>query len=329
MNEKLPQGSFIVTTQQHVITVIGGTGFLGKYVVQQLARAGYRVRVVARNPEGALSLRTMGDVGQIALVAGNINNISTLIPALEGAYGVVNLVGLLAESGKQNFAAVHAQGAEKLAAAAKAAGVSRFVQISALGVDKAHGSSYARTKLLGEKAVVAAFPDATVLRPSVIFGPEDNFFNQFACMARFAPALPLIGGGHTKFQPVYVADVAHAVERAITHREYVGRTYELGGPSTYTFKQILEYILLLTVRSKPLVPLPFAIASALGTVNEIAHKIIPLIPLKLTHDQVNLLKNDNIVSPDALGFADIGIIPTALEVVVPEYLARFHKKVVA
>lgn len=309
--------------EQRVVTIIGGTGFLGRYVVRQLARAGYRLRVVARNPEAALHLKTAGDVGQIALIAGNLNDMSTIAPALKGAYAVVNLVGVLAEGGSQGFSRLHAQGAERLAFAAHIAGVQRFIHISALGVDKAQNSAYARSKLNGEKAVQAAFPNATILRPSVVFGAEDNFFNQFARMASLAPALPLIGGGKTTFQPVYVGDIAQAVETSLARADTAGETYELGGPHTYSFRQILEYILLLIGRSRLLVTIPFPLASLIGSVAQ----LLPRPPL--TRDQVKLLKHHNVVGRDTKCFAHLGITPTAIEMVVPGYLARFHKKAVA
>lgn len=310
-------------TQNHIITLIGGSGFLGRYVVRRLAKAGYRLRIICRNPDAAAHLKTAGDVGQIALVAGNIARPETLRGKLDGSFAVINLVGVLFESGSQNFTTLHARGAELLAMAAKSAGAARFIQISSLGVDLAVDSAYARTKLLGEKAVQAAFPGATILRPSVVFGPEDNFFNQFAQMASLAPALPLIGGGHSKFQPVYVDDVAAAVEACLAHEETIGETYELGGPRTYSFREILEYILRITGRKRWLAPLPFSLASIIGAAGE----FLPKPPL--TRDQVRLLKYDNVVSSGAKNFAHLGITPTAVETIVPSYLARYNRKAAA
>jgi NADH dehydrogenase len=301
-----------------IITVIGGTGFLGRYVVRELARQGYRLRVVARHAEDGLELKTAGNLGQIAVVSGNLAQIDSIRPHLEGAFAVVNLVGLLFERGRQKFSALHAQGPEKLAQAAKAEDVAHFVQMSALGVDRAN-AQYARTKMLGEKAVRAAFPEAVILRPGVVFGPEDRFFNQFAQMAMAARALPLIGGGKTKFQPVYAGDVAQAVRAAIENPACAGKTYELGGPEAYTFRQILEYILKVTGRKACLIPLPFPLAAIGGAFAE----FLPRPPL--TRDQVRLLHYDNVVAPDAQGFRELGIQPTAVEMLVPDYLARFRK----
>jgi uncharacterized protein YbjT (DUF2867 family) len=306
-----------------IITIIGGTGFVGRYVVRLLARSGYTLRIIARNPDAALHLKTAGDVGQIVLVSGNLAHPDSLNGKLDKSYAVINLAGILFEHGRQSFSHLHAQGAEKLAQMAKAAGVTRFIHMSALGVDKATGSQYARSKMIGEKAVAAAFPDATILRPSVIFGPEDNFFNQFAHLATIAPALPLIGGGKTRFQPVYVGDVAQAVEACLTHAEAPGQMYELGGPQVYTFKEILEFILRTIGRRRALMPLPFPLAATMGAFGE----LLPRPPL--TRDQIKLLKSDNVVSPSAKTFANLGIHPTTIDIIVPEYLARFNRKAAA
>lgn len=306
--------------QQQVVTILGGTGFVGRYVVRLLASAGYTIRVVSRNPGAALHLKTAGDVGQIVLMQGNLAEPDSLFGKLDNSYAVINLVGILFEGGRQNFTNVHAQGAEHLAKMAKACGVQRFVQLSSLGVDKAKGSHYARSKLLGEKAVMAAFPEATILRPSVIFGPEDHFFNQFATMASLSPALPLIGGGRTRFQPVYVGDVAKAIHTCLIRPDTMKHTYELGGPHIYSFKEIIEYVLRIIDRRRKLITLPFGLASLIGAFTE----WLPGAPL--TRDQVKLLKFDNIVSPNALTFQTLGISPTAVEIVVPGYLARFNKK---
>lgn len=317
--------------EQKVVTIIGGTGFVGRYVVRLLAQAGYTLRVIARHPENALHLKTAGSVGQIVLVGGNITEPQSLIGKVEDSYAVVNLTGVLFESGKQqNFAHVHAHGAEKLAQMAKAAGVQRFIQMSALGVDKAKSSDYARTKLLGEKAVLTAFPEATILRPSVIFGPEDNFYNQFASMAAMAPALPLIGGGVTRFQPVYVGDVAAAIRACLTRADALGQVYELGGPNVYSFKDILEYIMQLTGHKRCLIPVPLGMASAIGRASEFAYwGSYGFWKPKLTRDQVRLLKSDNVVSAGAKTFANLGIAPMAVEMVVPEYLGRYARKAAA
>ena len=309
--------------EQRVITILGGTGFLGRYVVKRLANEGFRLRVVARNPSDALELNTSGHVGQIALIAGDITKPESYAAALTGSYAVINLVGILFERGKQNFTAVHSLGAEKLAIAAKAAGAERFIQISALGVEHEFGSSYARSKFLGERAVAMAFPEATIIRPSILFGAEDNFFNKFAKMANISPALPLIGGGRTLFQPVYVDDIARAIEICLSRNDTKGEVYELGGPQVYNFKQILEYILAVTGKNRKLVALPFSVASLIGRLGE--HCPTP----PLTRDQVKLLKYNNTTNPDLKSFAHLGITPTAMEFIVPEYLSIFSKKAAA
>lgn len=312
--------------KDQIITVIGGTGFLGRYVVQHLAREGFRVRVVARNPDAALHLKTAGNPGQIDLLSGNITKPETIAPALAGAYGVVNLVGILFESSSQNFADIQAKGAEDLAKMARTAGAQHFVQISALGVDHVFGSEYARTKLMGEKAVMNSFPGATVLRPSVIFGAEDHFFNQFAAM----PFFVVIGGGKTRFQPVYVDDVAKAIIACLKNPQTKGQVYELGGNATYNFRALINFVQKHLLRKKPVIRLSFGAASAAALKFELAHKIIPIIrsPL-LTRDQVKLLKHDNVISPGAKTFADLGITPQPLELIVPRYLSRFNQRKMA
>lgn len=301
------------------VTVVGGTGFLGQYVVRNLANAGYLVTVISRYPTQAEELKVCGDVGQVTLVAGDIRNVAAFTNILEQSWAVVNLVGVLYESGKQNFNNLHAEGAGNLAKAASKAGVERFIQISALGVDEASNSKYANTKHDGEKAVLKHFPDATILRPSVLFGEEDNFFNQFARMACWSPALPLIGGGKTRFQPVYVGDVAEAVCVALEHNNTQGRIYELGGPRVYSFKQILHYICNVTGKKRWYVPLPFWAAKLKAT-------FLQMLPNPLlTRDQVRLLKTDNVVHDSAKNFEHLGIVPRGIDEVVPSYLARFAK----
>jgi NADH dehydrogenase len=301
-----------------LVTVFGGSGFIGRYVVQRLARAGWQVRVAVRRPNEALFLKTSGDVGQVTPVAANIRDDRSVAAAVAGADAVINLVGILYASGKQSFDAVQAKGAARIAAAAKAAGATRFVQISAIGADPSSDSAYARSKAEGEQAVKLAFADATILRPSIVFGPEDDFFNRFARMAMMSPVLPLIGGGHTKFQPVYVADVADAVARALEDEGTMGKTYELGGPRSYTFRALMEMLLKEIGRCRLLVPLPFALATLKAS-------FLQLLPIKLlTVDQVRLLKRDNVVSANALGFKDLGITPTALEAILPSYLDQYR-----
>lgn len=301
-----------------LVTVFGGSGFIGRYVVQRLARAGWQVRVAVRRPDEALFLKTAGDVGQVTPVAANIRDDRSVAAAVAGADAVVNLVGILYQSGRQKFDDVQAKGAARVAAAAKAAGATRFIQMSAIGADAGSQSLYARSKAEGEQGVKLAFPGATILRPSIVFGPEDDFFNRFARMAMLSPALPLIGGGHTKFQPVYVADVAAAVERALEDAGTIGKTYELGGARTYAFRDLLSLMLKEIGRCRLLVPLPFPIAMMKAS-------FLQLLPMPLlTVDQVRLLKKDNVVSAGALGFKDLGLTSTALEAVLPTYLDKYR-----
>lgn len=301
-----------------LVTVFGGSGFIGRYVVQRLARAGWQVRVAVRRPDEALYLKTAGDVGQVTPVAANIRDARSVAAAVAGADAVVNLVGILYESGRQKFDAVQAKGAGNVAAAAKAAGAERFIQISAIGANAGSRAAYAKSKAAGEQAVKAAFDGATILRPSIVFGPEDDFFNRFARLAMLSPALPLIGGGHTKFQPVYVADVAAAVEKALDDASTAGKTYELGGPRVYTFRDLMSLLLKEIGRCRALVPLPFALASLQATFLQ----LLPIPPL--TVDQVRMLKTDNVVGAGALGFKELGIAPTTVESVLPTYLDKFR-----
>jgi NADH dehydrogenase len=302
-----------------VVTVFGGSGFVGRAVVQELARGGARVRVACRRPDEALRCKPAGDVGQIVPIPANVRDDASVAAAVRGADAVINLVGVLYESGRQTFHAVHAEAPGRIAAAAAAAGAKRLVHVSAIGADAAAGSAYARSKGAGERAVRAAFPAATIVRPSIVFGPEDGFFNLFAGLARFTPVLPLIGGGHTRFQPVYVGDVAEAVRAALVSADAAGRTYELGGPRVYSFRALLELMLSVIERRRLLVPVPFCLATAEAFFLE----KIPM-PL-LTRDQVNQLKTDNVVTPGAAGLADLGIRATALEVVLPTYLTRYRR----
>lgn len=308
---------------QDLITVFGGSGFVGSQVVRALAKQGLRVRVAIRQPHLAHTMRLLGDVGQIEVVQANIRNEASIRRALTGAQGVVNLVGLLYETGRQKFQSVHVMGARNIAKVAKELGVPRMVQMSALGADENSASKYARTKAMGEQAVRELMPQAVVVRPSIVFGPGDNFFNKFAEMAVLAPALPLIGGGHTKFQPVFVGDVAQAICKALTDPDLAGKTLELGGPGVFSFRQILELILAETGRKRLLLPLPFPIAAMMGSVFELA-ALTPVAP-PLTSDQVELLKTDNVVSGAYPGLADLGITPTSVEGIIPAYLYRFRK----
>jgi NADH dehydrogenase len=306
------------------VTVFGGSGFVGRHVVRALAKRGWRVRPAVRRPDLAGHLQPMGGVGQIMPVQANLRYPDSVMRAVDGTDAVVNLVGILYETGRQRFDAVQAEGPRAIAKAAVRAGVRSFVQMSAIGADAASPAVYARTKAAGEAAVLAEVPSSVILRPSIIFGPEDNFFNQFAGLARMLPALPLIGGGETRFQPVFVGDVAEAVARAIEGQATAGAVYELGGPAVMTFRQILEYILAETGRSRPLVPLPFAVAELQGRILE----MLPFRPL-LTRDQVLMLRTDNVVSEAAKAegrtLEGLGITPESVEAIVPTYLYRFRR----
>jgi NADH dehydrogenase len=301
-----------------VVTVFGGAGFLGRSVVSSLARQGAHVRVACRRPDEALRCKPMGDVGQVAPVAANIRDDASVAAAVDGADAVINLVGILYERGRQGFDAVHRDGAGRIARAAASAGVDQLVHISAIGADPQAASDYARSKGDGEQAVKAAFDKAVILRPSILFGPDDEFFNRFAAMARVSPVLPLIGGGRTRFQPAFISDVAEAVVSALTKPDTAGRTYELGGPEIYSFRQLLELLLTVIDRKRLLVPVPFWAAMAKAFFLE----LYP-VPL-LTRDQVRLLRRDNVVTEGVAGFADLGISPTAPEVILPTYLSRFR-----
>jgi uncharacterized protein YbjT (DUF2867 family) len=301
-----------------VATVFGGSGFIGRHLIKRLAKTGTIIRVATRHPSSANFLRTNGSVGQIIPIAVNIHDDASVAAAVRDADIVINLIGILYESGNNTFRGTQGDAPGRIARAAKAAGAQRFIQISAIGADASSTSEYARSKAAGEQAVLKAFPEATILRPSIVFGPEDGFFNRFAAMARIAPALPLIGGGHTKFQPVYVGDVADAIMKALENPAAQGKTYELGGPRVYSFKEIMELVLAETRRKRFLVPVPWSVAEFQG-------KILGKLPKPLlTLDQVELLKRDNVVAPGAATLNDLGINPTAAEVIIPTYLDRFR-----
>jgi uncharacterized protein YbjT (DUF2867 family) len=306
-----------MTMNTNLVTVFGGSGFLGRHTVRALARAGWRIKVATRHPNRAFFLRPLGTVGQIDFVKCDVADADSVAHAVMGSSAVINLTGILFQSG-QTFADVQAEGAAHIAQAAAAAGVGALVHVSAIGADSDSDAEYAVTKAEGELAVREAFPNAVILRPSLIFGPEDGFFNKFAAMARFLPGLPLIGGGKTRFQPVFVGDVAQAILAALGRQD--GRTYELGGPTIYTFKELMQLILLETGRKRVLLPLPFGIAS-------LKAMFLQLLPNPLlTVDQVRLLRHDNIVSPTAAGLSDLGITPTSAEAVIPAYLWRYRAK---
>lgn len=312
-----------------LIVVFGGSGFIGRYVVKALCKRGKRVRVPMRRPHVGQELRLMGDVGQVELIQANVRYPDSVARALEGADGVVNLIGLLSEKGTQTFSDVQAKGAETIAQAAKAAGVTRFVQVSAIGADANSKAVYARTKAQAEAAVRAAVPTASILRPSIVFGAEDGFFNRFADMAKFAPALPLIGGGKTKFQPIHVQDVADAVANALDQPTARGRIFELGGPKVYSFKELLQFILTTIDRKRGLAPLPFFVAQPMGAVMDAVFRLNPFADPPLTGDQVEMLKSDNVVG--ASGDKSVGVIGDlgvteleTVEAIVPSYLWRFR-----
>ena len=308
---------------QKLVTVIGGSGFLGRHIVRALARLGCRVRVAVRRPDLAGHLQPLGTVGQIMAVQANVRFPDLLAAACSGADAVVNLTGILHRSGAQTFDAVHVAGAEAAAGAARQAGAGVFIQCSSLGADRNSPSAYARTKAEGETRARSAFQGAVIMRPSIVFGPEDSFFNRFAAMSRFLPALPLIGGGRTRFQPVYVGDVAKAVATMVDRRIADGRTYELGGPQVFTFRELMRFMLDTVGRRDLLVPLPFFLAKAQAA-------ILQLLPNPLlTVDQVELLRADNVVSEAARAegrtLEGLGIRARTIEAIVPSYLYRYRR----
>lgn len=306
-----------------LVTVFGGSGFVGAQAVRALAKAGWRVRVAVRAPNTSYDLRPLGEVGQIQPVRCDITSPEDVAAALKGASAAVNLVGVLNENGKRTFQALHVDGARNVAEACKAAGIARLVQISAIGADANSASAYARSKAAGEAAVRAVLPEAVIIRPSIVFGAGDDFLNRFASLAVMAPALPLIGGGETKLQPVYVGDVAEAIARATTRADAAGRTFELGGPAVWTFGDVLKYILRETKRERALIPLPFGVARIIGGLAQITagFGITPL----LTKDQVVSLESDNVVASGAEGLEALGVEATGLEAIAPAYLWRYRK----
>jgi NADH dehydrogenase len=308
------------------VTIFGGSGFIGRYIVQRLAQQGAVITVVSRHAGRARHLQPMGDVGQIVTVNASLAHEDVIRQSMVGADSVINLVGILAESGRQRFETLQHDGAALIARLATETGVQRFVQFSAIGADQASPSTYARSKARGEEAVKVHFPSATILRPSIVFGPEDEFFNRFARMAQYSPILPLIGGGISKFQPVYVGDVADAAVTTLNSDLSAGKTYELGGPLVYSFRELMEMLLALIDKTDDelllnrhaLVSIPYAIAEFLG----VFAQLLPNAPL--TRDQVKLLRRDNVVSPGALGLRELGIEPTAAALILPTYLSRYR-----
>lgn len=305
------------------VTVFGASGFVGRHVVRRLAAEGARVVAAQRDAEAAKFLVPMGDVGQVVPVSCNVPDRAAVERLLQGADAVVNLVGILYETGSQTFAHIHAAAPGIIAAAAAAAGIKRLVHVSALGADRASASAYARSKAAGEVAARKALPETVVLRPSVIFGAEDDFFNRFARLATISPVLPLFGGGRNRFQPVYVGDVADAVVTCLGRSGTAGRTFELGGPAVYSFRELMELILAETGRRRLLLPLPMAFADIIGAAGDALASLGIKPPL--TRDQAVQLRIDNVVSPGAHGLGDLGIEPCAAEAVLPSYLDRYRR----
>ncbi len=315
-----------------LVTVFGGGGFLGRHVVRALAKDGWLVRVAVRRPDLVFHLQPSGNVGQITAVQANLRYLDSLAAALRNADAAVNLVGILREQGRQTFDAIHREGAANVAAAVRDAGIGHFVHMSALGADSNSPSAYGRSKAAGELAVQAALPGAIILRPSVVFGPEDHFFNRFAALARLSPLMPLIGGGVTKLQPVYAGDIAKAVAAGVKGGAAAGTTYELGGPEVRSLREIIEFILAETGRKRFLLTLPFGPARGFGEISELLAKLtLGLMPedFVLTADQVKLLQQDNIVSTAAATerrtLNGLGIAAESFEALVPAYLLRYRK----
>lgn len=314
-----------------LVTLFGGSGFIGRYAARKLVEAGWRVRVAVRRPHLANDVRLAGVPGWVDIVQANVRNRESVARAVEDADAVVNLVGVLFEKGEQSFEGAQSRGALNVAELAGQAGVKRFVQMSAIGADETSPSDYARTKAEGEKAVRDHFPEAVILRPSIVFGPEDEFFNRFAGLTRFAPALPAIGGGRTRFQPVYAGDVAEAILAAVEREDAAGKTYELGGPRIYTMNEIYDFIFETIDRPRGKLPLPYFIAKPMGLTFGAIWRA-PFLPMHtvfgdppITGDQVELLKSDNVVAEDALTLADLGVTELeSIEAIVPSYLWRFR-----
>lgn len=306
-----------------LVTIYGGSGFVGRYIARRMAKDGWRVRVAVRRPNDALFVKPYGVPGQVEPVLCNIRDERSVRAAMLGADAVINCVGILAESGKNKFNAVHVEGAERVARIAASEGVARLVHISALGADAQGASTYARTKAAGEAAVLGAFPSATILRPGLIFGAEDNFFNRFASQSVLSPVLPIVGGA-TKFQPVYVGDVAQVA--ALAAEGEANGIYELGGPEVATLRELMGKMLQTVQRRRMVVSLPLCVGGLIGGVFDLAQTVTGGLFSNgiLTKDQAKALKTDNLVAAQAKGFADLGIAPTALEAVIPEYLWRYR-----
>lgn len=306
-----------------LVTIYGGSGFVGRYIARRMAKQGWRVRVAVRRPNEAIHVRPYGAVGQVEPVFCNIRDDASVKAVMQGADAVVNCVGTFDKGGKNNFQAVQNEGAGRIAQFANELGVSRLVHVSAIGADPEGASLYAQSKGQGEAAVLEHFPSAVILRPSVVFGPEDEFFNRFAGMARFGPVLPVVGA-KTRFQPVYVDDVAAAAEKSVLGQAEAG-IYELGGPAAESFRTLMEEMLAIIRRRRLVVNIPFFVASIMGTSFDILKFVTAgLVSGPITRDQVVSLRSDNVVSDDAKGLADLGIEPTAMEAILPSYLWRFR-----
>ena len=305
--------------QSPLATIIGGSGFVGRHIAQRLARRGWRVRVACRRPNEAMYVKPYGTVGQVEPVQCNIRDEASTRAVIHGADAVINCVGLLSEWGRNTFDACHAQGAGRVARIAAEEGAAHLVHLSAIGADAASPSQYARTKAAGEAAVAAAYPQAVILRPSVVFGQDDGFFNRFAGMARLIPLVLPIVGAETKFQPVWVEDVAEAAARAACGEVAPG-VHELGGPSVYTLREVIELMLRVTRRRRLIVDLPFGVA-------RIQAWFLQMLPNPLlTVDQVKLLRHDNVVGEGTRTLADLGVVPTAAEAVIESYLYAYRPK---
>ena len=306
-----------------LVTIYGGSGFVGRYIARRMAMEGWRVRVAVRRPNEAMFVKPYGVVGQVEPVFCNIRDDDSVASVMRGADAVVNCVGILAPNGKNTFDAIQADGAERIARLAAKEGVERLVQVSAIGADESSESDYARTKGEGEAAVLEHMPDAIILRPSIVFGPEDEFFNRFASMSRLGPVLPVVGAD-TQFQPVCVEDVAKAAVTAVTGKADSG-VYELGGPDVENFRTLMDKMLNIVRRKRLVLNIPFWAANIIAGVSEVISFVtMGLVPAQLTRDQVRNLRNDNVVTGDAKKFEDLGIVPTALDAVLPEYLWRFR-----
>lgn len=307
-----------------LVTIYGGSGFVGRYIARRMAKAGWRVRVAVRRPNEAIFVKPYGVVGQVEPVLCNIRDDASVNQVMQGADAVVNCVGILAENGKNKFDAVQAEGAGRVARLAAENGISKMVHISAIGADEESDSDYARTKALGEAAVMEHMPSAVILRPSIVFGPEDEFFNRFASMTKLSPLLPVVGAG-TRFQPVYVDDVAKAAEKALTEG-VKGGVYELGGPKVASFRELMQQMLDVIHRRRLIVNIPFFAANIMA----FGFDMLQAITLGLvqngmiTRDQVRNLANDNVVQSNVRGFEELGIEPTPMSSVLPEYLWRFR-----